>query len=453
MDSRPEAVLTTLVNAYWHGVQDQIRVYVSSGFNVLLNSTTTTNQDSSCTFDVCHFGVSHKASPEDDLAKLQVGSHGDNTIAMNFSHPKQLIQQAKDLGIPQILAMVPLTIPESIVHTACFGPVGTIGQLLSSQKVKIHASERLTISPEQDHTPSQAAYQAAYQDIGLFALTYDPISSLMTYMESKNISDVPYDNIPGVDLVREGISHVFGETFSAQNITICPDSKQAWRNIQVLYDGDSFVSFECVDTLLDQIKSGSSLNGQVVQVSLSTQSDIDKLPQLMSSTWNHGIIVFLDMSFPLHHPHDNKKLMLNKLQQFMASHVLPEHVHFLWTEYPHRDNEKTLLFTNNLDFKSAFDAAVEMTWSRVSMLGQFNLLHHLVEFQMIPSAKQLQQQQQQQRSPSLDHTPQVNFRVHKSFNSNILEASRLVASRKDCIPLDYGDNRVNERGSVAISGE
>ena len=472
MDILPAAVLTTRVNAFWHDVQDLIKVYVSDGFNVLTKQCQT---KSAQTFDISHFCAPQVFRPE-DLAKLQSGDMDftdlkadetgdyfkpDGDDIYGFSLNKRLIQQSREMGIKHIFANMALRLPESILQTDCFGPMGTVGQLVAIKKVKMHPGTSLehllwlerehstrtvfnTTTAADDNATLITARQAntrlskspplpVYHDVGLYVLSDDPVTTSTNYIELINATDIPYDDIPGALPVREGLSRFFGESYSTEDLTICPDSKQAWRNIKALYE-QPLVAFECVDNLLCILNSGD-LNSKVVKISLLRQSSLSDLPLLFVSAYQHGTTLFVEMPSLSARSRDFSE----ELRHLLASQPPPENVHFVWTENPTGDQEKTILLSKNNDFKAAFDAAAEMTWSRVSLLAQFNLLHHLAtECQIAPSIQQV----------GINwHDPQADFQVHKRFESDVLESSRLVQA--PCVVLDYGANRVDEKASIA----
>jgi len=469
MDIIPEAVLTTRVNAFWHNAQDWIKVYCSDGFNVL--------NGSKCfpSFDVSHFCAPQVFRPE-DLAKLQAHEKNftdlraeetgdyvkpDEDDIYGFSLNKRLIQQSRDMGIKHIFANMALRLPEPVLQAACFGSVQTVGQLVAVKKVEMHPGtslEHLSWLEKEHSTPtvfytstnhgkqitagqattrlSQSPPLPVYHDVGLYILTDDPLTSLMAYIEVHDITDVPYDDIAGASLVREGISGVFAGIYSPEDITICPDSKQTWRNIEAIYERS--LRLVSIDKFLYKVSSGL-LSSEVIKISLSKQSDICKLPLLFSLAWDHGVTMFMQIDIPLHSANDYKTLY-EGLRNLTSSQPMPKNIHVVWTVDLKGDEEKTILLTKNSKFKTTFDATAEMTWSRVSMLAQFHLLHRLTNFQMIPSFERLY-------SNVLRDPPKTDFQVHKLFESGVLEASR--QDRKPCVQLDYGANRVDEKASIA----
>jgi histidinol-phosphate/aromatic aminotransferase/cobyric acid decarboxylase-like protein len=471
MDILPAAVLTTRVNAFWHDVQDLIKVYVSDGFDVLTKQCQT---ESAQAFDISHFCAPQVFRPE-DLAKLQSGDMDftdlkadetgdyfkpDGDDIYGFSLNKRLIQQSREMGIKQIFANMALRLPESIIQTNCFGPMGTVGQLVAIKKVEMHPGTSLehllwlekeystptvfntTMTADDDVTLitagqanirlSKSPPLPVYHDVGLYVLSDDPVTSTTSYIELTNATDIPYDDIPGALPVREGLSRFFGESYSTEDLTICPDSKQAWRNIKALYE-QPLVAFECVNNLLHLIDSGD-LNSQVVKLSLSRQSSLSDLPLLFASAYQHGTTLFVDIPSLSARSRDFSE----ELRHLLASQPPPENIHLVWTETPTGDQEKTILLSKHSDFKAAFDAAAEMTWSRVSLLAQFNLMHHLTEYQIAPSVEQVGVD-----LPDL----QADFQIHKRFESDVLESSRLGQAPR--VVLDYGANRVDEKASIA----
>ena len=461
MDIRPEAVLTTRINAFWHEVQDLINVYVSDGFAILNIENQTKGTP---LFDISHFCAPQVFRPQ-DLAKLKLGDMDFNDLEADetgdyfkpdgediygFALNKRLIQQSREMGIKRIFANMALRLPESIIQTACFGPMSTVGQLVAINRVEMHPGTSLEhllwlerdhssptvfyTDPVDDATPidaeqaniylSQSPPLPVFHDVGLFVLAEDPLTTLTTYIELKKATDIPYDDIPGALPIREGVSRFFGEAYSSGEITICPDSKQTWRNIEELYE-QPLESFGCLDTLLYQLASGR-LNSKVIKLSLSQQSKLLDVPLLFASAREHGIMLFLEIS-----PASAQcKDFSGQLRQLVANKPPPENIHFVWTEMLPGDEEKTILLSKDSNFKIAFDAAVEMTWSRVSLLAQFTLQHNLTEHQITPSVKRI--------SSDNWSDPKFPFKKHKVFESNVLEASRLGQVPR--VPLDYGAN-------------
>jgi hypothetical protein len=220
MDILPAAVLTTRINAFWHEVQDVIKAYVSDGFDVLNTKYQTTSSQS---FDISHFCAPQVFRPE-DLIKLQSGDMDFTDLKANetgdyfkpdgddiygFSLNKRLIEQSRELGIKQIFANMALRLPESILQTDCFGPMGTVGHLVAIKKVEMHPGtslehllwlEKEYNTPTVFHTTSEnnakviTAGQAntrlskspaplpVYHDVGLYVLSDGPVTRLTTHM-------------------------------------------------------------------------------------------------------------------------------------------------------------------------------------------------------------------------------------------------------------------------------